>query len=65
MATVVIPSLLRKFTGGVERMTVAGATVREIVKILAAEYPELVNNLVEDGERFRMRQISREEDDPV
>ncbi|HUO03833.1 MAG TPA: MoaD/ThiS family protein [Candidatus Binataceae bacterium] len=50
MATVVIPSLLRKFTGGAERVAADGATLRELIRTLNARFPELTGDLVENNE---------------
>jgi sulfur-carrier protein len=52
MATVWIPSLLRDLTGGVSEVSVAGATVREVVDGLEARYPGMKERLCED-ERLR------------
>jgi molybdopterin synthase sulfur carrier subunit len=50
MATVVIPALLRRFTGGVERVTIAATNIRELVDELDRRYPGLRSRLIEDGE---------------
>ena len=50
MATVVIPSLLRKYTGGVERAEIEGKNLREIIRNLDARFPGLAAQLLEDGE---------------
>jgi molybdopterin synthase sulfur carrier subunit len=50
MATVIIPALLRKYTGGVDRLEVEGRSVREILRKLAVDFPVLVNHLVENDE---------------
>jgi molybdopterin synthase sulfur carrier subunit len=50
MANVVIPALLRKFTGGVDRVEVRGATVRELVRELGRRFPGLEDQLIEEGE---------------
>jgi molybdopterin synthase sulfur carrier subunit len=50
MATVVIPSLLRKYTGGVEREEIEGKNLREIIRNLDARFPGLGAQLLEDGE---------------
>jgi len=39
MPTVWIPSLLRDLTGGQETVTVAGATVRQVVEALDRHFP--------------------------
>lgn len=48
MATVFIPSLLRDFTGGKDRVDVEGRTVRQIVTSLEATFPGISARLIED-----------------
>ena len=48
MAVVWIPSLLRTFTGGAEKVVVAGATVQEVIAALDARYPGVKARLCED-----------------
>ena len=50
MPTVVIPSLLRKFTKGAERVEVPGSTIRELVCNLGARFPGIDQQLLEDGD---------------
>jgi sulfur-carrier protein len=50
MATVVIPSLLRKYTGGVERAEIDGRNVGELIRNLDARFPGLAAHLLEDGD---------------
>jgi sulfur-carrier protein len=50
MAKVVIPSLLRKFTGGLERVDIAGRNIRELVRNLDERFPGLAAQLLEDGD---------------
>ncbi len=50
MATVVIPALLRKFTGGIERADVPGRTVRELIRNLGDRFPGISEQLLEDGD---------------
>ena len=45
MVTVFIPPLLRELTGDVERLTVEGGTVRQIVGNLETRYPGLRQRL--------------------
>jgi len=52
MATVFIPSLMRNLTGSQETVVVPGATVREIVNNLEAEYPGMKERLVD---RFKIK----------
>ena len=50
MPTVVIPALLRKFTGGIERVDVPGKSIRELVRQLGEQFPGLDQQLLEDGD---------------
>ncbi|MGA7618283.1 MoaD/ThiS family protein [Candidatus Binatus sp.] len=51
MPTVVIPALLRKFTGGVERVGVPGKSIRELVRRLGERFPGIDHQLLdEDGD---------------
>lgn len=50
MATVVIPALLRKLTNGVERVTVTGRTVGQIIDALEKSFPGIKDQLIENGE---------------
>jgi molybdopterin synthase sulfur carrier subunit len=50
MATVVIPALLRKYTGGEDRVAVKGRTIGQVIEELSTKYPELREHLLEDGD---------------
>jgi molybdopterin synthase sulfur carrier subunit len=50
MAIVVIPALLRKYTGGQDRIAVAGKTIGRVIDELSAKYPELRDHLLENGD---------------
>jgi len=52
VATVFIPSMLRPLADGRETLDVGGSTVGELVRNLAAVYPELALRLL-DGDRLR------------
>ena len=47
MATVRIPTPLRPFTGGNEEVTLAGATVAELVATLKADLPDLSGRILD------------------
>ena len=49
MATVFIPSLMQKLTGGQQQVAVAGSTVRQIINNLEKEYPGIKERLVDDS----------------
>lgn len=50
MPTVVIPALLRKFTGGLERVDVRGKSIRELVRQLGEQFPGIDQQLLVDGD---------------
>ena len=50
MPTVIIPALLRKFTGGIERVDVPGRSIRELVRNLGAQFPGIDQQLLQDGD---------------
>jgi sulfur-carrier protein len=50
MPTVVIPALLRKFTGGIERVDVPGKSIRELVWHLSQQFPGIDQQLLQDGD---------------
>jgi molybdopterin synthase sulfur carrier subunit len=50
MPIVVIPALLRKFTGGVERVELPGKSIRELIRHLGERFPGIDKQLLEDGD---------------
>ena len=52
MATVRIPSVLRKHTDGAAKVTAGGATVGEVLRAVATTYPGLEEQLF-DGDAVR------------
>jgi molybdopterin synthase sulfur carrier subunit len=50
MATVFIPSLLRKLTGGKDRTVANGKNVRQLVDDLERQFPGFRNQVIENGE---------------
>ena len=52
MATVFIPSLMRKMSGDRETVVVSGSTVREVINNLEAEHPGMKDQLVD---KFRLK----------
>lgn len=53
MATIVIPTPLRKFVNGQSRVTVNGSTVRESIDDLVKNFPDLRKNLLEESGQIR------------
>ncbi|MGB8413230.1 MAG: MoaD/ThiS family protein [Candidatus Binatus sp.] len=50
MPIVVIPALLRKFTGGLERVEMPGKSIRELIRHLGEQFPGIDKQLLEDGD---------------
>ena len=50
MAIVVIPALLRKLTDGVERVSVTGRNLGEVIEDLERRFPGFREQLVQNGE---------------
>ncbi len=50
MALVRIPPQLRKLTGGAREITVAGATIGEVIDALEKEHPGIRDRVLEDDE---------------
>jgi molybdopterin converting factor small subunit len=50
MANVFIPALLRKLTGGKDRTTATGATLRDIIDDLERQFPGFRDRVVENGD---------------
>ena len=49
MATVFIPSLMQKLTGGQQQVVVSGSSVRQIVNNLEEEYPGIKERLLDNN----------------
>lgn len=47
MATVIIPTPLRKFTNQAAKLNVEAGTVGEIIKVITQEYPDLKKHLLD------------------
>jgi molybdopterin converting factor small subunit len=47
MATVIIPTPLRKFTNQTSRLQVEADTVGEIIKVITQDYPELKKHILD------------------
>lgn len=48
MATVKLPTILRKFTGNEPKVDARGATLRDVLKDLEANYPGITKNVISD-----------------
>ena len=52
MPVVFVPALLQPLTGGQDRVTVPGETVRQVIEALEVQYPGMKSRLY-DGDRLR------------
>ena len=53
MATIIIPTPLRKFTNQQTRITVEGKTIKEAFSDLILNYPNVKKNLIDENEKIR------------
>jgi sulfur-carrier protein len=53
MATIIIPTPLRKFTGNASKVAVSGSTVLEAIQSAAAQHPELEKQLFDEAGELR------------
>ena len=53
MATVIIPTPLRKFTNQNSRVNVTGNSVREAIDDLTLNFPDLKKNLLDENSNLR------------
>ncbi len=53
MATVIIPTPLRKFTGNSSKVNVGGSNVQEVLNELTGRFPDLKKHLFDTEERVR------------
>lgn len=53
MATVIIPTPLRKFTGNTAQLETTAATVEEAIKGLAGDFPDLKKHLLDESGQIR------------
>lgn len=49
MATVFIPTMLQKMTGGIKQVDLEAKNVRQVIEELERLYPGIKDRLVEDG----------------
>jgi molybdopterin converting factor small subunit len=53
MATVIIPTPLRKFTNNTARLDIKAANVQDIVNDLSFNYPDLKRHLLDENGKIR------------
>ncbi|MGH8010185.1 MAG: MoaD/ThiS family protein [Candidatus Binatia bacterium] len=58
MATVIIPALLRKLTGGKDRASAAGATLKEVIDDLERQFPGFRERVIEGQELVNSLAVS-------
>ena len=53
MATIIIPTPLRKFTNNTARLQISGGTVSESINELTSNFPDLKKHLLDDKGQIR------------
>jgi len=53
MATVIIPTPLRKFTNNTAKVNVEASNINEVVSSITTEFPELKKHLLDENGRIR------------
>ena len=53
MATIVIPTPLRKFTNQQSKIEVSGSTLQEAISDLTFQFPDLKKNLLDENNKLR------------
>ena len=53
MATIIIPTPLRKFTNNTAKLQIAGGTIESSIKELTTNFPDLKRHLLDDNGHIR------------
>ena len=53
MATIIIPTPLRKFTGNTAKVNVQASNIREAVEQVGTEFPDIKKHLLDEQGRIR------------
>ena len=53
MATIVIPTPLRKFTNNTSRLQIRGGTIQDSIQELTTNFPDLKRHLLDDSGKIR------------
>ncbi len=53
MATIIIPTPLRKFTNNTSKLEINGGSIKEVINELTLNFPELKKNLLDDAGKLR------------
>ncbi|MGK8504493.1 MoaD/ThiS family protein [Nocardia asiatica] len=61
--TVIVPTVLRSYTGGEKRVEASGTTLREIIADLDRRYSGISKRLLDDGKLNRFVNIYIDDDD--
>jgi molybdopterin converting factor small subunit len=53
MATIIIPTPLRKFTNNTSKLQIKGGSIKEVINELTLNFPDLKKNLLDEGGHLR------------
>jgi len=53
MATIIIPTPLRKFTNNTSKLEIKGGSIKEVINELTLNFPDLKKNLLDDAGHLR------------
>jgi molybdopterin converting factor small subunit len=53
MATIIIPTPLRKFTNNTSKLEIKGGSIKEVINELTLNFPDLKKNLLDDTGSLR------------
>jgi molybdopterin converting factor small subunit len=53
MATIIIPTPLRKFTNNTAKLQISGGTIQESIKELTTNFPDLKRHLLDENGNIR------------
>ena len=53
MATIIIPTPLRKFTNNTSKLQIKGGSIKEVINELTLNFPDLKKNLLDEGGYLR------------
>lgn len=65
MATILLPTLLRKYADGAAEVVVEGATVGAVLEALFTEFPDLRARMIDRRERIRRHVLPFHGDRPL
>ncbi len=53
MATIIIPTPLRKFTNNTAKVNISGGNIKEVISELTLNFPDLKKNLLDESGNLR------------